>query len=248
MIFDGRSDRGKKRGNNEDSYGIVPLEDGYNIFIVADGMGGHNSGEIASRMAVDHISEAVVNSPELVIPDHPGEPEEMIDKIAGMIKNANRAIFQRPLEDSGYTGMGTTVVVAVVKDDRLHLGHVGDSRAYLIHQDTILQLTADHSYVEELVRNGTLRKEEAKFHPQRNLITRALGTARSIQVDVATHELAPGDFLLLCTDGLTNMLEDEEIKNIIIEAGNPEVACRKLVEEANGRGGDDNITVITVRI
>ncbi len=243
MKFAARCDKGMVREKNEDSYNIIA---GYNdiptTFIIADGMGGHNSGEIASKTAVDFISKSVLEFPEKKVAN-----EDITLFIKQIIENANKEVINVSKERIENYGMGTTVIVASVWADNLYIGHVGDSRLYLIRDGEMKRITTDHSYIEELVQNGTLTREEAENHPQKNIITRALGCFDEIVVDTYVCEIKNGDYFVLCTDGLTNMLSENEIKDIVLSADSPETACDVLVRKANENGGEDNITVIVIK-
>src|SRR5918999_4283493 len=224
----GITDAGRKRRRNEDAYVLQPP-----LFAVADGMGGAQAGEVASRLAVDAFRE-FREADEL-------EPEE---RVAAIIQEANRRIYERAREDTQASGMGTTVTAALVGEESVSIGHVGDSRAYRLRDGRLEQLTDDHSLVADLVRGGRLTPEEADVHPQRSVITRALGTDAKVDVDAFTFETHPGDVILLCSDGLTTMVTDEEIVAIVGEAKNLEQAAKQLVKAANRRGGEDNVTVV----
>jgi protein phosphatase len=221
------SDPGRRRRRNEDSYVVRPP-----LFAVADGMGGAQAGELASRIAVEAMGEESGSSGEA--------------RVATLIREANRRVFARSHEDAAASGMGTTMTAALVGDDgTVTIGHVGDSRAYLLRSGRLEQLTEDHSLVAELVRSGRLSAEEAESHPQRSVITRALGTDRDVDVDVFTVRAEPGDLFLLCSDGLTTMVDDEEILSVVSEGrGDLEATARDLVSRANRGGGEDNITVV----
>jgi protein phosphatase len=221
------SDPGRRRRRNEDSYVVSPP-----IFAVADGMGGAQAGELASRLAVEAMGEEQESSGE--------------ERLAILIREANRRIFARAHEDAAASGMGTTMTAALVGEDgTVTIGHVGDSRAYLLRGDRIEQLTQDHSLVAELVRSGRLSAEEAESHPQRSVITRALGTDPEVEVDVFTVQAEPGDLFMLCSDGLTTMVDDEEIRQTLAQGRQDlEGAARELISRANRGGGEDNITVI----
>ncbi len=243
MRFGVKSDRGKVREINEDSYNVIAGYPGIPVtFIIADGMGGHNSGEIASKTAVDYVSNYILQSPGSFL-----ESEDLSPIVKKVMEEANTDVYKKSLEHEGDRGMGTTLIVTVVHNKKLTIGHVGDSRVYMIRDDSILRLTEDHSFIEELVKNGTLTREEAENHPNKNLITRALGCSDSIQVDTYKYDLKDDDVCVVCTDGLTNMLGEKEIKDIVLNSGDPEIACDKLIMEANERGGEDNITVIVFR-
>jgi serine/threonine protein phosphatase PrpC len=221
------SDPGRRRRRNEDAYVVSPP-----LFAVADGMGGARAGELASRLAVEAMGEE---------PESRGE-----ERLSTLIREANRRVFARSHEDASASGMGTTMTAAIVGDDgTVTIGHVGDSRAYRLRDDQLEQLTEDHSLVAELVRSGRLSAEEAETHPQRSVITRALGTDADVDVDVFTVQGEAGDLFLLCSDGLTTMVEDEDIRRTLSESRDDlEAAARDLVGRANRGGGEDNITVI----
>jgi serine/threonine protein phosphatase PrpC len=222
---------GRKRRRNEDAWVCQPP-----IFAVADGMGGARGGEIASRLAAAALRE-----------DETGATGE--DRVIGLIQEANRRVYERSSEDSDASGMGTTVTLALVEDGAVTIGHVGDSRAYLIRDRELEQLTDDHSLVAELVRSGRLSPEEAESHPQRSVITRALGTDPDVDVDTLSVEAKPGDLFLICSDGLTSMVGDEAILDIVERnRGNLEAAAKELVNTANRSGGEDNITVVFFEI
>jgi PPM family protein phosphatase len=221
------SDPGRRRRRNEDAYVVSPP-----LFAVADGMGGAQAGELASRLAVEAMGEE---------PEGRGE-----ERLSTLIREANRRVFARSHEDASASGMGTTMTAAIVGDDgTVTIGHVGDSRAYRLRDDQLEQLTEDHSLVAELVRSGRLSAAEAETHPQRSVITRALGTDPEVAVDVFTVQGEAGDLFLLCSDGLTTMVEDEDIRRTLAESRDDlEAAARELVARANRGGGEDNITVI----
>lgn len=227
--FAGVTDTGRRRMRNEDALVVRPP-----LFAVADGMGGARAGEIAARLAADALEAARA--------DVAGE-----EGIAALIEDANRRIWERSLADPATAGMGTTVTAALVDEqaERVALGHVGDSRAYLLRGDVLAQLSTDHSLVAELVQSGVLTPEEAERHPQRSAITRALGTDAAVEVEVQTVPAELGDLFLLCSDGLSVMLGDDEIAAAIEDAGRePQAAGEALVRAANAHGGEDNITVV----
>ncbi len=240
MIVGALSDVGKVRDINEDSYSIS--EENYSLFIVADGMGGHNAGEVASSIAVDniknHISEYVSSNME----------EKLIKGIIYEAFNkANKEIYKQGQEDPLYDEMGTTTTLVLKIDSTLYIGHVGDSRAYLIRGGSIEQITQDHSLVAELVRSGSITELEAMKHPQKNLITRALGTSKDIKVDIFNINFNSTDILILCTDGLSNFVDKYEIEKVALEIKDINEVCKKLVSMANKRGGYDNITVLVAK-
>lgn len=241
MKFAARTDKGRHRELNEDCFSIVPGADGTpSFFIIADGMGGHNSGEIASKTAVDYVSGAVSGLDKAFGSD---DAEEELKKL---IADTNRSVYEKSLELPENNGMGTTMTIAAAAGGRMYIGHVGDSRLYLVRGGGIKQLTTDHSYIEEMVRNGSLTREEAKKHPRKHVITRALGCVPDVEADVYSCDMEAGDTYVLCTDGLTNMLSEEDIA--AVAAGKaPEPACEELVRKANDNGGEDNITVIVIK-
>jgi protein phosphatase len=246
----GLTDLGKKRKLNEDSLGLFP-ENG--LYVVADGMGGHAGGEIASRLAVDSVEEFIklsANRDDITWPFEIDESKSKDEnRLNVAIRLANSRIFQEALINKKLNGMGTTIVTALFAESHLYIGHVGDSRAYLIKNDEIKQLTDDHSVVYEQMRLGVLSKEDAKTHSLRNVLTKALGTEPDIRVDMRAEKAEAGNIYLFCTDGLTNMLTDEEMHNIVKNEGNNiENACRELIAAANRNGGIDNITVIILKI
>ena len=223
--FGDRTDVGRGRPENEDSH-LVDPEDG--LYAVADGMGGHRAGEVASATAIDALKTAYLGGGR-------------IDQAVGA---ANAAVFAKAAEDAELRGMGTTLTAIALHDSTAELGHVGDSRAYLMRDGAVTQVTEDHSLVEQLVREGRLTPEEAQTHPQRAIITRALGIDRDVAVDTYRIDLKPGDRLMICSDGLTNMLSDDTIAQTLRRHADPQQAADTLVDMANQAGGDDNITVI----
>lgn len=233
--------KGKVRENNEDAYRVYNSQNGkFSFCIVADGMGGHNGGEIASNLAIEELTKFIINSYEN---KYLNQERRLLEDA---IKFANFKVFKKAQKTPHLLGMGTTLTIAFFRDTNAYIGNIGDSRAYLYREGKIRQLTLDHSYVAELVRNGKLTKQEAEKHPQKNIITRAVGTERDIDVDVFYHNLKPDDFIILCTDGLTNMLDDSEIAAILRDNSfdkSPQV----LVDKANEKGGYDNITVILAK-
>jgi protein phosphatase len=222
----GLSDAGRKRRRNEDAWVCHPP-----LFAVADGMGGARGGEIASRVAATALGESVDGSGE--------------SRVVALIQEANRQVYERAREDTDASGMGTTITVALFEDGIVSIGHVGDSRAYLIRDRKVDQLTEDHSLVAELVRSGRLSPEEAETHPQRSVITRALGTDPDVDVDVFSVEAKPGDLFLICSDGLTGMVDDETILDVVErQREDLDAVAKELISAANRMGGDDNITVV----
>jgi serine/threonine protein phosphatase PrpC len=225
------TDTGRQREANEDSYfSRSPL------FAVADGMGGAQAGEVASKVAVEAFE--AVGDEEL-------PPEELLRRTAQL---ANKRIFELAQGDSSRSGMGTTLTAALVHGDEISFGHVGDSRAYVWRDRKLKQITNDHSLVEELRRQGRLTRDQAAEHPQRSVITRALGPEPKVEVDTMTFRARPGDVILLCSDGLTTMLGDEDVAAILAREGDLQRTARRLIRAANDRGGRDNITVVLFRL
>jgi serine/threonine protein phosphatase PrpC len=240
MRFAVKSDKGMIREINEDSYNVIAGYSGVPVsFVIADGMGGHNSGEIASKMAVDSVSAQILENPHTLI-DEAG----ILISIKEIMENTNRAVYEKSIGDEATKGMGTTLILAVMLNKKLHIGHVGDSRAYIIRDERIEQLTTDHSFIEELIKNGSISRAEAAVHPRRHVITRAIGCMEEVEVDTYSCNIKDNDVFLLCTDGLSNMLDDEEILSAISGTEDLHQACIKLVDMANECGGEDNVTVI----
>lgn len=265
----GITDVGLKRGHNEDNYLI---NEELNLFVVADGMGGHAGGEYASAIAVNTVEEIVTSLDPALAPtvsveetsaqeDAPTDvealdevTEELPDtveltrhKLVHAIRLAGRRIFEKAKEQPEYHGMGTTAVVVLVEGVHAFVAHVGDSRVYLVRDGTIEQLTEDHSLVAEKIRHGLLTPEEARSHRMRNVITRSLGYQEDVDVDITVRRVRPGDHFLLCSDGLSGHVDDHEIAELVSRLS-PREAARALVELACDRGGEDNITAIVARV
>ena len=234
----GNTDVGVVRSGNEDSF---LLDCAQGLFIVADGMGGHAAGEVASEMAVQIVSRELGSLRGL-------SDGEAAAKMRSAIRKANAAIFDRTLAEHDKRGMGTTTTVMVLFSRRYLIGQVGDSRAYLLREGQLLQLTKDHSYVQEQVDAGLLTPEQARTHPYSNVITRCVGANEDVAPDVYFGNLEQKDVVLLASDGLTGMLEDDQIAAIMAAEENPETAVNKMIADANRRGGLDNITAIVVRV
>lgn len=239
----GQSDVGRIREHNEDSFSV---DQERQIYIVADGMGGHRHGEVASRIAVDAIMGDLSGESSETVLD--AELPEHLARLKAAIETAQAWVQRAVEEDVSLVGMGTTVVGMIVRDDSAGVAHVGDSRAYRYRGGTLEQLTRDHTWVGEQVGAGLLSEEQAKVHPLRNVVTRALGGRGGVMVDVSEFSLIAGDQYLLCSDGLTTMLTDEEIDRHLAAAGTIEEACRSLIASANAGGGLDNTTVVMVQV
>ncbi len=234
----GLSNPGRERSRNEDSY-LVRSEGTFSLLAVADGMGGHVAGDVASALAVATLERCWddMNREEL-------SRQQMTAVVRNMINEANQSILAKSAGDAGMQGMGTTLTVALLHGRNLALGHVGDSRAYLIEGNEIKLLTEDHSLVEQLIQQGSVTPEEAQMHPQRHILTRALGTS-SAEIDLMELTVPENSSLLLCTDGLTTLVQDDEILDIILTSqSDPRSAAAALINLANERGGFDNITVV----
>jgi protein phosphatase len=225
-----RSDVGLVRGHNEDSFLVrTPL------FVVSDGMGGHAAGEVASAIAVETIGNMA-----------PAEPDDIM--LGAAIEEANRAVIKGAEEGRGKPGMGCTATAVLIKGDRMAVAHVGDSRAYLLHEGKLVRVTHDHSFVEELVDAGQITEDEARVHPSRSVITRALGSDPGMYADHFTLDVHNGDRVILCSDGLSSMIDDSEIELLAVSSATPQAAADKLVSAALTAGGSDNVTVLVIDI
>lgn len=246
MYAIGKVDIGKKRTRNEDSIfisntaiGILP-----NLLIVADGMGGHKAGEVASRLAIASFCDYIKSHEGIEIRTR----EDITILLKLGIRHANHAIFEKSQTDEAYAGMGTTLTVATVIEDIVYLAHVGDTRLYLINDRSIFQATTDHSLVQEMLDQGYIAENEIKAHPQRHIITRAVGTYANVKVDTLIYDLSKVKYILLCSDGLTSMLTNEEMHTIIeAQEGNLEQMVNELIQAANAKGGVDNIAVVIAK-
>ena len=230
------TDVGRARERNEDSYYA-----GEHVFAVADGLGGHNAGEVASRLAVEPLAafdRAVEGTPD----------DRLAEALERAVDAANRAVYQRAQNDAKVRGMGTTLTAVAISNGSAHLAHVGDSRCYLIRGGEITQLSSDHTLVARMVQEGKLTPEQAETHPQRSILTRALGAEPEIDVDTLELQLAPGDRLILCSDGLSSVIGDDQILATLAESKGLKEACKRLIDAANARGGPDNITVVVIEV
>lgn len=234
------TDRGLLRNSNQDCVFCEENQIGRfpNLFLVADGMGGHQAGDLASRICVNEVSAQIATT----------ETRTPVSAFEEAVAAANTKVFQRSQENVAFAGMGTTLVGAMVDGDTAYIINIGDSRLYVLH-DKLRQITVDHSLVEEMVQSGEIEKEEMRMHPNKNIITRALGTDTSVRPDCFEVKVEEGDVILLCSDGLTNMLEDAAIEEILREyIEDMKLAGESLVKQANEAGGKDNISVILVRL
>jgi len=245
----GLTDTGRMRTGNEDAIGVYPQA---GLVVLADGMGGHQAGEVAAGMAVDvitrHFAEAFARGAERERAGRIPEAAMEVNAVYDAIELANNAIYEMARVRPECAGMGSTVVVAVFYDDKLCIGHVGDSRLYRCRHGELVQITQDHSVIQELVSRGLLTIEEAQQTVGKNLVTRALGVEAEVAADVAERPLEESDLYLLCSDGLNDMLSDEQIRTILVEHGaDLQAAAEQLIAQANERGGADNVSVILVR-
>jgi protein phosphatase len=229
------TDTGKVRTHNEDSVNVVSRSGAY-LMVVADGMGGHKGGEIASSIACDHITNSFLNL------DRMGDKEESIAWIKKVVSEANSHIYEHTALNKNNTGMGTTIVLALLTSDYLLFGSVGDSSGYVVKDNKLYKVTTDHTLVHFLVKNGELTEEEARSHPRKNILMKALGAATAIEMDIIDVERDVSG-ILLCSDGLTNMLSDKDIMDVLREKTDIKSKLSKLVYKSNNRGGTDNISV-----
>jgi len=236
-----KSDIGKAREMNQDSYYISDLEkDDIKLYILADGMGGYKGGEIASSLAVANTRNYIFNNFKNIKKDREG----ILELIKDAIEYANKIVHEKSQEDEELHDMGTTLDICLIYNNKAFIGHVGDSRVYRIRKNIIRRLTVDHSYVENLVREGTITKEEAYNHPKKNMLMKALGCNSLVEPDLICKGFFKDDLILMCSDGLTNMLRENEIYNLLLK--NPEKPEEALINNANELGGYDNITVIII--
>jgi serine/threonine protein phosphatase PrpC len=244
LIMANRSDIGRVRHLNEDQSWVGQLDGGITLAVVADGMGGHQAGDVASQKAVDAFLGMLEQSP--------AKPEMTVQEgkmlIRQAIAQANEAVFELASRNEKYHNMGTTIVAALVKNDNAIIGHVGDSRAYKISGGVITQLTSDHTLVNELLRSGQLSEEEAAHHPRRNVLTRAVGTDAQVDIDVQAVQWTSSDMLLLCSDGLSNMVSEQDmLQTVMSQQMGLEAKADHLIQLALHAGGDDNITVVILQ-
>ncbi len=231
----GNSVIGMRRTNNEDA---IYINEQKNLYLVADGMGGCNAGEVASSTAISAFVKAMENA----------ENGEILDKMISAVTQCNKKVYQKSRENIEFLDMGTTLVAVTIENEKMFVVHVGDSRVYLFRENNLQQITTDHSYVMELVKIGSITREEAEVHPKRNIITRAIGIREDVEADTIIEDMKQGDKILLCTDGLSNMVSKGEMTKILIEQCSTEEKVKKLVVLANEKGGLDNISLILIEI
>lgn len=232
-----QTDVGQQRQNNQDYVGFYTNKNGAQFAIVADGMGGHLGGDVASEMAVSHIGYEFERTDDTDI-------ESMVKWLIFELQKENKHILAKANQYDDLFGMGTTLVAVLISGANYLVANIGDSRVYRFRNNELRQLTEDHSLVNELVKQGELTEEAAKHHPQKNIITRTLGVSQDVDADVTIYEFEPDDYLLLCTDGLTNMVDDEQIKTTLMAPTSLEEKCAALIQQANDAGGLDNITAL----
>ncbi|KRN01680.1 Serine threonine protein phosphatase [Levilactobacillus senmaizukei DSM 21775 = NBRC 103853] len=230
---------GKQREDNEDYVDVFTNLAGQHLAIIADGIGGHQGGDVASAMAVSHLGHEFEQT-KIASPETAGH------WITAQITAENQSIIDKSNQFADLNGMGTTLVAAVYFTDEVVIASIGDSRAYLLRDEQLRQLTEDHSLVNELVKRGEISRQAARHHPQKNVIIRSLGISDDAQFDLNTYPLVPGDQLLLCTDGLTNMVDDDQIQAVLLSDQRAEDKCQQLIDLANAAGGLDNITVLLI--
>lgn len=237
MQYWGITDRGAVRSQNQDAFAVRTLVDGRVLAVVCDGMGGARAGNIASAMTVELFLDAFSKL----------DGDDDTHRMGQAAIQANDQVFQRAITDDDCAGMGTTLVACLVEQGHSLLLNVGDSRAYRINEGGIRQITRDHSVVEDLVKSGKLTREEARNHPRKNLITRALGCEPQLRADLFQEDTAQGDWLLMCSDGLSNMVTEQEMLYEVIHGGDANTCCQRLLDIAMHRGAPDNVTVVLIR-
>ena len=235
-----KTDVGKAREMNQDYYSIPSSESDLQLYILADGMGGYNGGEIASRLAAETTKNYIQNNFKKI--EH--DKEAILKLVKDAMEYANMIVYEESKKDENLQGMGTTLDVCFIYNSKIYIGHVGDSRIYLIKKDIARKITKDHSYVQQLVEDKKITREEAEHHPKKNMLLKALGCTSYVEPDIRARNLEKDDILLMCSDGLTNMVEESKIYEVVRE--NKEKAPEILVNLANNAGGYDNITVITI--
>ncbi len=240
LVVGAGTDVGMIRSGNEDAW-FAEADERRGVFIVADGMGGHAAGEVASEMAVQIVSREMLQLATVRDPD-------AAPRMTRALQQANRAIYERMLAESDKQGMGTTASVLVVSDNRYLIGQIGDSRVYLLRDGELRQITKDHSYVQEQVDAGLLTPEQARYHPYSNVITRCVGASEEVEADLYEGELRAGDVFLVASDGLTGMVDDRRLQTLLLARSGPGRIVDALITEANGRGGLDNITAIVIQV
>ncbi len=236
-----KTDIGKVRDMNQDYYYVSSPKDDLKLYILADGMGGYNGGEVASKLATTTVKSYIESNFAKVSYDK----EEILKLIKSAIEYANMVVYEKSKESPELEGMGTTIEVCLIYNNKVYIGHLGDSRIYRIRKEFIRKLTTDHSYVQKLVKDGTISQEEAEHHPKKNMLTKALGCSAFVEPDVTVKGFIKDDVILICSDGLTNMVSDSEIYRIVKQYS--KTVANELVKKANSAGGYDNVTVIVIK-
>lgn len=236
-----KTDIGKFREINQDFYYISEETDSPQLYILADGMGGYKGGEIASKLATESVKKYILNNFDKIIK----EKEEILKLIKSSVEYANMVVYEKSKEVPDLEGMGTTLEVCLIYNNKAYIGHVGDSRIYRIRKNVIRKLTKDHSYVQQLVEDKKITREEAKSHPKKNMLTKALGCTAYVEPDIRARNFEKGDIFIICSDGLTNMVDENKIYELITNDIN--TAADKLINLANEAGGYDNITIIIIK-
>ena len=235
-----KTDIGKAREKNQDYYYISSPEEAIRLYILADGMGGYKGGEVASRLATESAKNYIY--------DNFGQTEKQRDDILKLIKDAmiyaNMVVYEKSKQEKDLASMGTTLEVCLIYNNKAYTGHIGDSRIYRIRKGIMRKLTKDHSYVQQLVEDGKITREEANIHPKKNMLTKALGCTPYVEPDIRARNIEKNDILIMCSDGLSNMVEEKEICKIVMNS--PSTAAEELVKKANEAGGYDNITVVII--
>lgn len=235
-----KSDIGKARELNQDYYYISSPEETIDLYILADGMGGYKGGEVASRLATESAKKYIY--------DNFNQTEKQKEDILKLIKDAmiysNMVVYEKSKENKELEGMGTTLEVCLIYNNKAYIGHIGDSRIYRIRKGVMRRLTKDHSYVQQLIEDGKITREEANTHPKKNMLTKALGCTPYVEPDIRARNIEKNDILIMCSDGLTNMVKEEQIYETIKD--NPSTAAEELIKQANDAGGYDNITVVII--
>lgn len=235
------TDRGQVREHNEDSGGFFYNQSNQLLAVIADGMGGHKAGDVASQTAVNVLKDKWKQSERIVTP---GQAEEWLEEV---LSEANKSIYKQANKQESYAGMGTTIVLALIIDDFATIGHIGDSRCYISNEDGFKQITSDHSLVSELVRSGEITSEDAKHHPRKNIVLKALGTKEDVKPDIQTIGIEDRDKLLLCSDGLTDKIDNAELSDFLQSEIQMKETGEKLIDLANERGGEDNISLVLLQ-
>ncbi len=238
----GKSDLGKARDINEDAIYLAEDDLGINVYILADGMGGYQGGDVASQLAVTAVRSYIMNNYEITFEDD----DDILKLVNGSIEYANMVVSEKAKSDKKLNQMGSTLEVVLIIKNKAYIGHVGDSRVYLIRDRKIKKLTTDHSYIQKLISDGKITKEESSKHPDKNMITKAIGTEIVVEAELVQLNLNKNDILIICSDGLTNLVKSNEILELVLDSFDEDIA-EKLINRANELGGTDNVSVIVLK-